>query len=190
MNLKTHLWKWFNIEELFIVNAGKYYNSDEYSEGNTPYCSASAINNGISKKIDLEPDFSGNKIVIGKVGCNTFYQNTPFSATSDVNILTPRFEMTDLIALFIVSVINKSENYKWSYGRQCRVGDTKRINIKLPVSLNDDLEPEIDSSKTFSKVGYIPDFNFMETFMRSLNYRVLTTNNKQNLVGLDTRNWK
>lgn len=53
MNLKTHLWKWFNIEELFIVNAGKYYNSDEYSEGNTPYCSASAINNGISKKIDL-----------------------------------------------------------------------------------------------------------------------------------------
>lgn len=77
MNLKTHSWKWFNIEKLFIVNAGKYYSSDEYSEGNTPYCSASAINNGISKKIDLEPDFSGNKIVIGKVGCNTFYQNNP-----------------------------------------------------------------------------------------------------------------
>lgn len=91
------------------------------------------------KIIDLEPDFSGNKIVIGKVGCNTFYQNNPFSTISDVNILTPRFEITDLIALFIVSVINKSENYKWSYGRQCRVGDTKRKNIKLLVSLNDDL---------------------------------------------------
>lgn len=190
MNLNTHLWKWFNIEKLFIVNAGKYYNEDEYSEGYTPYCSASAVNNGVGKKIDIEPDFEGNKIVIGKVGCNTFYQNKPFCATSDVNVLTPRFEMSELTALFIVSVINKSENYKWSYGRQCRVGDTKRINIKLPVSLNDDLEPEIDPSKTFSKVGYIPDFKFMEQYMLTLRHKKIITKNIKNENLLDIKNWK
>lgn len=190
MNLRTNLWKWFNIEKLFKVEAGIYYSTDEYSDGKTPYCSASAVNNGVSKKIDLPPDFDGNKIIIGKVGCNTFYQKKPFSATSDVNILTPRFEMTEPIALFIVSVINKSENYKWSYGRQCRVGDTKKINIKLPVVLDNFLNPEIDKTKEFSNDGYIPDFEFMGNYIKSLKYKPITTKNKKTTMNLKVDNWK
>lgn len=177
MKLNVDLWKWFNIEELFEVRAGIYYATDEYLEGATPYCSASAVNNGVSKKINLPPDFKGNQIITGKIGCNTFYQKMPFSATSDVNVLTPKFNMSDLCALFIVTVINKSENYKWSYGRQCRVGDTKKINIKLPIKIDQNLEPIIDLSKKNSKKGYQPDFDFMEKYMRSLHYEPITTKN-------------
>ena len=127
MSLDTSKWKDFCLEKLFSIKAGNYYYQDDYSEGDTPYCSASAENNGVGKYIDLHADFLGNKIVTGKVGCTAFYQPKPFCATSDVNVLTPKFEMDKEIALFIVTIINFNENYRWNYGRQCRVGDTKKI---------------------------------------------------------------
>jgi hypothetical protein len=172
------------------VKAGRYYSSTEYSEGSTPYCSASAVNNGVSKKIDLPPDFNGHKIIIGKVGCKAFYQKDPFSATSDVNVLTARFCMSENVAMFIVAIINKSENYKWSYGRQCRVGDTKKINIKLPILIDEDLKPIIDESKKFSKKGYIPDFKFMEKYIKSLNYKPISTKNVKNYNRLFVDDWE
>lgn len=176
MNLNINTWKLFNIEKLFNVEAGKYYYSDEYSNGNTPYCSASAENNGISKKIDLAPDFEGNKIIIGKVGCTTFYQPFPFCATSDVNVLSAKFDMLPLVGLFITTIINKSENYRWNYGRQCRVGNTKKINVRLPIMAKDG-EPILDATKKWSDDGYIPDFQFMNDYMKTLDYKPITTKN-------------
>ena len=40
-------------------------------------------------------------------------------------------------------IINFSENYKWTYGRQCRVGDSKEIIIKLPILLDEKNNPII-----------------------------------------------
>lgn len=146
-------WKEFKLSELFNIEAGKYHYSDEYENGNTPYISASNINNGVAQTISLQPDFKGNCIITGKVGCTAFYQPNNFCATSDVNILIPKcFELNKYIGLFIVTIINKSENYKWSYGRQCRVGDSKEIIIKLP-----------------AKNGN-PDWQFMEDYIKSLPY--------------------
>jgi hypothetical protein len=91
--------------------------------------------------------------VTGKVGCTTFYQPNDFCATSDVNILTPKnFVLNKYIGLFLVTIINKSENYKWSYGRQCRVGDSKEIIIKLPTKDNQ------------------PDWEYMENYIKALPY--------------------
>ena len=117
--IDTSKWKEFHMNKLFEISAGKYYYSDEYEQGETPYISASATNNGISQRINLEPDFKGNVIITGKVGCTAFYQIENFCATSDVNVFKPKnFEMTFKIGMFITSVLNFSENYKWSYGRQ------------------------------------------------------------------------
>ena len=103
--------------------------------------------------INLLPDFSGNKLIIGKIKCSTFYQPLPFCVTSDVNILTPKFKMSIYIGLFIATVIENSEGYKWNYGRQCRINDTKNIKIKLPVDSKGD-----------------PDWQFMEDYIKSLPY--------------------
>jgi len=178
MKLNVKLWQHFNIEKLFTVEAGKYYYSDEYSDGDTPYCSASAENNGISKKTDLKPDFEGNKIITGKVGCTSFYEANPFCATSDVNVLTANFDMSPFVGLFITTIINKNENYRWNYGRQCRVGNTKKIKIKLPVKLESDGTPTFDKEKRYSEEGYMPDFDYMERYIKSLNYKPLTTSKK------------
>lgn len=69
--------------------------------------------------------------------------------------------------MFITAIINFSENYKWNYGRQCRVGDSKKIKIKLPTKMNND-EYVIDPEKMFSDEGYIPDFDFINEFMESV----------------------
>ena len=165
MILNTSKWKNFCLDKLFTISAGIYHYSDEYDIGDTPYISASNENNGIQQRINLDPEFSGNCIITGKVGCTTFYQSEDFCATSDVNIFRPKnFELNRKIGLFITAIINFSENYKWNYGRQCRVGDSKKIIIKLPTKMKDDVYV-IDSEKIFSDEGYIPDFDFINQFM-------------------------
>jgi len=166
--IDTSKWKDFYISKLFDVTAGNYYYSSEYDIGTTPYISASDTNNGISKRIDLEPDFKGNAITIGKIGATTYYQSEDFCATSDVNILRPRFEMNCYSGLFIAQVLNYSENYKWNYGRQCRIGDTNKIVIKLPVETMEDGNPVYDKTKKYSEDGYLPDLKFMENYIRNL----------------------
>lgn len=190
MNLNVKSWKPFQIKRLFSICAGKYYYKDDYSDGNTPYCSASAENNGVSKTIDIPPDFDGNKIITGKVGCTAFYQAKPFCATSDVNILTPLFEMSANVGLFITTVINKSENYRWNYGRQCRVNDTQGIVIKLPVQFDSIDVPKLDLSYKYSDDGYIPDWNWMDNYIKSLKHLPITTVNVKQDTSIDISSWK
>ena len=59
--------------------------------------------------------------------------------------------MNENIGLFVASIINFSENYKWSYGRQCRIGDTKNIIIKLPATKDGE-----------------PDWNYMDEFIENI----------------------
>ena len=190
MNLNIEMWKEFCLNDLFNIFAGIYHYPDEYDEGFTPYISASNENNGISQYINLEPEFPGNCIVTGKVGCTAFYQEKPFCATSDVNILVPKnFELNERIGLFFVTIINKGENYKWSYGRQCRVGDSKEIYIKLPVKYFEG-KLCIDDKKLFSREGYIPDFKFMDEFMSSLHHKKVTTTQKKKDDEVSIDSWK
>lgn len=191
MELNVQDWQEFNVTRLFDICAGNYYSSDDYEYGTTPYVSASATNNGVGQMIDLPPDFSENKIVTGKVECKAFYQGKSFSATSDANIFAPKFEMTQNVGLFLTSIITFNENGKWSYGRQCRVGDSKGIIVKLPIQHNEDNTPVIDESRTFSDEGYIPDWQFMEDYIKSLHHKPITTKVKSGLVKeLDVYNWE
>ena len=191
MNLNTQNWVNFNINRLFTVEPGKYYYKDDYSEGNTPYCSASAENNGVSKKIDLNADFDGNKIITGKVGCTAFYQPKAFCATSDVNVLTPLFEMNQEIGLFITTIINVNENYRWNYGRQCRVGDTKEIVIKLPAQCDEKGNFVYDEKHKFSDDGYVPDWKWMVHYIKSLHHKPVTTQiEAKQCNNIPTKEWK
>ena len=61
------------------------------------------------------------------------------------------------VGMFIISIIDFNENFRWNYGRQCRVNDTKSIRVKLPAV-------EIAPNK------YEPDWQFMEDYIKSLPY--------------------
>lgn len=148
--LDVSQWIEYSLVNFFDMFAGKFYYQDDYTDGDTPYISASNTNNGIMKRINLEPDFERNCITIGKVGMTTFYQGEDFCATSDVTILKPKFKLNKYIGMFLVSILNR-DGYKWSYGRQIRLGDCQKLKIKLP-----------------SKEGQEPDWGFMENYILSL----------------------
>lgn len=155
VTLDTNTWKWFLLKDIFKVKAGKYHYKDEYDAGNTPYLSATAVNNGVGERISLSPEFEGGVITTEKVKCTAFYQPKPFCATSDVNIIKRKDgkPINQYIGLFISSIIDFNESFRWTYGRQCRVNDTEKIRIKLPVT------PE-----------GTPDWQFMEDYIKSLPY--------------------
>jgi len=151
-NLSDRKWIDFCLDDLFYITPGQYIPASEYAEGDVPYITSSAENNGIKQFISLEGRFKGNSITTGKIHCDAFYQEKSYCASSDANILVPKYDgFTKAMGLFIVSVINFSENSKWNYGRQCRMGDSKKIVIKLP-AINEEL----------------PDYDFMEKYIKSL----------------------
>lgn len=155
--LNTKGWRWFKLGDLFDVSAGKYHYTSEYEMGFTPYISATILNNGIGKRINLSPEFQEGSITIEKVKCTSFYQEEPFCATSDINVLSHKHPLNKYIGIFLTTIINFNEDYRWSYGRQCRVSDTKNIKIKLPAILNANGE-------------YEPDWQWMEDYIKGLPY--------------------
>lgn len=147
-------WKYFDLIDYFKMYAGKYYPSDSYSSGSTPLVTSGNNNNGVKDFTNIPPAFNTVCLTIGKISASTFVQDMPFVASSDVTILIPKdkSKFNVAIGLFIATVINQ-EAYKWSYGRQIRLEDSKKLSVKLPSDRNGN-----------------PDWQFMEYYIKSLPY--------------------
>ena len=72
------------------------------------------------------------------------------------------------VLIFIATIVNQ-ETFKYSYGRNCTAG-VENVRIKLPVKHNDDGIIFIDDEHTYSDEGYVPDWQFMEDYIKSLPY--------------------
>jgi hypothetical protein len=139
MMFNTKTWKKFDLVDLFEVSLSSGDLKIALCEyGDIPLVSSGSTNNGIVGFIDKKGDgkakvFEGNKITVDMF-CNAFYQNRDFYTVSHgrVNILTPKFEMTPQIGIFIATLI-KNENYKYSYGRAVYSSEAERMSIKLPI---------------------------------------------------------
>lgn len=166
MNLNTNEWKEFNVGELFDISLSSGdLKIDNCDVGNTPLISSGSTDNGIVGYIENGDSkaqlFSQNKITVDMF-CNAFYQYQDFYCVSHgrVNILTPKFKMNPFIALFIATLINK-EGFKYSYGRAVYSSEISRMVIKLPV----------DSKG-------VPDWKFMEDYIKYINHKPITTKNR------------
>lgn len=155
--LNIDSWQEFKLGDLFEVKKGKRLTSDDQIEGNTPYIGAIDSNNGVANYIGQEAIHEGNTISLsynGSVG-EAFYQQKPFWATDDVNVLYFKeengYEFNKYIALFICTVL-RQEKYRYSYGRKWVLENMRATVIKLPAHQGK------------------PDFNFMEKYMKSLPY--------------------
>ena len=155
--LNIDSWQEFKVGDLFEVKKGKRLTSDDQIEGNTPYIGAIDSNNGVANYIGQEAIHEGNTISLsynGSVG-EAFYQQKPFWATDDVNVLYFKeengYEFNKYIALFICTVL-RQEKYRYSYGRKWVLENMRATVIKLPAYQGK------------------PDFNFMENYIKSLPY--------------------
>nr|QGT49880.1 hypothetical protein Melaina855_2670 [uncultured Candidatus Melainabacteria bacterium] len=161
-SLDISSWQWFGLSEIFTMEKGK---DDAQSDEDGKYClvSATQFNNGIcGKSNDGNKLFNENLISVasnGEVG-ETFYQEKPFYATGDVNILDVvdkyKGKLNKYNALFITTMI-KQEKFRYAYGRKWGINRMENSKIKLPAILN-------------SENLYEPDWNYMESYIKSLPY--------------------
>ncbi|GAB2045799.1 hypothetical protein AGATL06_22980 [Agathobaculum sp. TL06] len=152
--ITTSNWKSFRIEQLFDVVKGSRLTKAEMKDGTIRYVGASSFNNGITAYIsNTEQLHPANTLTVCYNGSDigrTFYQTEPYWATDDVNVLYPKFEMNEDLAMFFAPVI-KCVGGLHEYGDKWKLEDMKKDVIKLPV-----------------KDDGTPDFMFMESYIQKI----------------------
>lgn len=193
MNLDFSNWKEFSFDEIFDIKKGFYNKKPEhFEEGHIRFLGAVNKNNGITEYYSLDeikntPKSANSKSNAplykklfpphalcvtnnGSVGF-AYYQDEEFTCSHDVNPLYIKDgEFNKFTALFVATVIEQ-DRYRWAYGRKWRPSRMVKSKLKLP-----------------SKNGK-PDWDFMENYIKSLNYNLLTTNNNQSKLKLNTKKW-
>lgn len=146
-------WMEFALDELFEIKKGRRVTKADRLPGGTRFIGASEKNNGITDRANLEPIFSAGTMTVvyngNSVGC-AFYQNQDFFACDDVNVLVPKFEMSQWVQLFIATII-KHGRTRFTYGYKWTLARMKTTKIRLPIDQAGD-----------------PDWEYMESFMRGL----------------------
>ena len=126
----------FKIRNLFYIYKGTRLTKADMDEGVVNYLGAIDDNNGIRQKINVLPKFSGHYITVnynGSVG-EAFYQNQPFWASDDVNILELKnYKLNKDLALYLVTII-RANKYKFSYGRKWTLEKMLDTELFLPAT--------------------------------------------------------
>ena len=150
--IDTSKWMDFPISTLFDVVKGTRLTKADMRDGETNFIGASAVNNGITAHISNDEHIHpANTITItynGSVG-EAFYQDRPFWASDDVNVLYPKFAMNRYIAFFIIPVLKKA-GQKYAFIDKWKKKDMEKDCISLPVDEN-----------------HQPDFSYMESYMKN-----------------------
>jgi hypothetical protein len=154
--LRKEEWKEFRLGELFEIEYGSFVssNSADGENGNTPYITTTANNNGIGKYILKKPNYSGNSMTLstdGSIG-EIFYQKKSFTASNINAVLIPIHYFNKYVAFFLMPIIKK-ESFRYGYGRKWSIKKVRDTIIKLPTNP--------DGS---------PDWLFMENYIKSLKY--------------------
>ena len=194
MKLNTTNWEGFFIHKLFRLENGKA-NQGMLEEGNECfYVGAKKEDNGVMLhcKKDNALIQKGNCIIFicngqGSVGYAN-YMDVDFIGTTDI-VAGYNQNLNKYNGLFIATVLCQ-ERPKYSFGRKWKT-HLKETIINLPILHNEDGTPFIDNSKKYSEKGYVPDWIWMENYIKSLNHKNLTTiNNKENTIKLNLDKWQ
>lgn len=179
LTLDIENWKEFRfghlIQKPYKAKAFNKEELDEISDVNSGirYITRTGDNNGCELIVNTENipgQFveKGNAISIGDTTATCFYQAEDFIAGDHMVVVRADW-LNKLRGIFIVSIL-QNEQYKYSYGRAFLIDRISDTVMKLPVVYNADGTPFIDGDKRYSEEGYVPDWKFMEEFIKSLPY--------------------
>ena len=194
MNLNISKWGEFRIGDLFYkLENGKANNGMLDDGSDRIYLGAKKSDNGVMRRcasnLALEQD--GNCIIFicngqGSVGYAN-YMNDTFIGTSDI-VAGYCDNMNEFVGEFMATVFCL-ERPKYSFGRKWKT-HLKDTVVKLPMKYNANGTPCIDDTKKYSDEGFIPDWQFMEGYIKSLHHKPLTTKNKAGQAPkLDVTKW-
>ena len=178
--IDTTSWRQCCMEELFDVVKGRRLTKADRIDGDINYIGASIFDNGITAKIGNKEHIHPAGTITVCYNCSdigtTFYQEEPFWATDDVNVLYPKFQMTSNIAHFLCPIIHKA-GQKYTYEDKWTAEKMRKTIIFLPAKNED------------------PDWQYMEDYMRQIELRAqisisaFSDNNYSN-ISVNTAYWK
>lgn len=160
----------FKISDVFDLYKGKRLVKAEHICGNTPFIGSTDSNNGVTGYIGQEPIFSGNAITIsynGSVG-QVFYQENDFWASDDINVLYLKNHVLNASLYSYLSGALKKASSKFSYSYKWNLERMKETLIVLPIQTDANNAPVIDQNHTYHPDGYIPDWTYMEKYIRAI----------------------
>ena len=133
--LENVSWKEFFIEDICEIKSGKDIYERDRIDGQTPYITATASNNGIGYFISNKNATLQEKCISvnrnGSVGYS-FYHSYPALFGNDTRKLIPKYS-DDHVAKFISFMIS-SQKEKYGYGFKMGTARLKRQKILLPVN--------------------------------------------------------
>ena len=191
MELNTQDWKEFVIGKILECNTTVLSIKDVLEDGTVPFISRTAVNNGCDGYVDVDKSAitKGDCLTIGAEGIYSFYQPEDFATGNKVYTL--RNDLLNVYHYMFISTILNKEDYKYSYGRARIKSKLEEEIVKLPVQYNSDGTIKFDLNKTYSDEGYIPDWQFMEDYIKSLHHKPITTKVKVgNIKDLDIDKWE
>ena len=171
-------WKEFQIGKMFEIYPTKVYkgmsNNDLNDGGNTPVIANSSLNNGINGQSTLQPTESGGMITFSDTteGNTFFYQPDSFIGFPHVQGMHPIYHIwTEKQLLFLVTILTFVNCDLFNYGRKMRRDTISNTYIKLPTQKKNGQYIK-DKDNLFSDEGYIPDWEWMDNYMKSLPHMI------------------
>ena len=152
-------WKEFDVKEIFPnIMRGRRLKTDDHISGTMPYVSSSAMDNGVDNFVsnNIGVRIFSNCLTIansGSVGA-TFYHPYSFVASDHVTSLANN-NFNKHVYLFGSNIMGQLSE-KYSFNREIKDSRLQREKIMLPVT-------------TDGK----PDYEYMESYMRSIESRLL-----------------
>lgn len=152
-DFKNHEIKPIAISSIFDIRKGKRLTKDNMIPGLINFIGSTSINNGVTARVSNSSHLhDGNTITVtynGSVG-EAFYQSDSFWASDDVNVLTFRDSLNELLGLFFCTSLRKSGK-KYGYAYKWTKELMGKDKIVLPVTSSGSI-----------------DYQFMETYIRAI----------------------
>lgn len=174
MNLAIDTWKPFLVADIFDIFNGSGITKEEIecNPGDFTAVQSGEENNGCIGKIDKEYCISMNYtytdepcLTVARTGSAGFVGFQPFGCvvgdSAKILLLKNNEVKSTLVYLFLRTIL-MANYYKYTYGRKVTESKYMSETIMLPVTSDD-----------------LPDFQFMEEYIRSLNHKPLATANQR-----------
>lgn len=154
-HIDSSTWKSFAISDLFVIQKGTRLTRADMIPGDLPFIGATLKNNGITARIgNREHIHPGGTLTVAyngqKAMGKAFWQPKPFWASDDINVLYPKFEMNEQIALFLQPIFWEA-SHAFSYDDKWSKAAMERTALTLP-----------------AKTDGSPDWEYMERFMQQV----------------------
>lgn len=158
ISLDEKEWGEFFIEEIAEILPGRDIYARERIEGETPYVSATANQNGIGYFVSNEnKTLESNCLSVNRNGSVGYSFYHPYKALFGNDCRKLRLKNPSKhIGIFISQQITRQKG-KYGYGYKMGTARLKRQKIMLPINENNE-----------------PDYEFMENYMKNLEYKKLT----------------